>query len=771
MKPASCSRPAFALIFLALAGCGRESAEIPRLGCDGVLIGATCDDSGCRAPWGNLVEGADTEFCRFVGWQGECRAGRACTISHDTANAIAVFERLAWPLDLRIEAPFTEVVVQPLGTRLTEDARVPVPVGAVYQLEGRAPVGRRAIFVGDCRPEGERCFVEGDRPRLVTVRDEADLLEVTVAVEGGGEVAAGEWRCGADSTCLLRILRGQTVQLEASAQQGFVFGSWNRAECGSATACSFQVTAPITVSASFVPLRRLSLSVDGEPGAVDVNGVTVSLPAVVDLPANAVVLLRARPSVADVFESFSGLPCEMPRFVDECRFPLAGDLAGVLRFHRFFQWASGGLAGVGYETMTPTDGGVVIGLSYEAARDPLRLLDGGTGINFATLRLNEDGGMSLSAMALLPRPSLTLLIQDGQRDWWALVGARTGEPVSWAGVDAGCGGPVLEGYFAGRLDAQLQPLPLVRQLDVSAAGRSLLLSHQSTFVSGAMGRSSLALGATVGGVLPDSGVLSQGVLVAAGDLTSPAYVPLGVGLWPAVASDGERHWALSQVWNLAGHAAPCGRAVAAADGLVLSQLAPDGSCLASSSVVPFLNGDRPAPAALVRVTDGLVGIAEFTRSDGTNWVEVLDVDDSLTPRWRTAVRGNPNLSYGGPSTALAMKTEHEVWSYVSWWIRPGGVSVDIDGLRVRCDGEQTNALLLVRHDRRLSGRATWAHCLTDASATNRFAAAANFTRFADGVLLTARPAVGLVSSRDYQYGSQTLRVEANAEVLLYLTPP
>ncbi len=771
MKPACCGRLLLALVVLALAGCGRESVDIPRLGCDGVLFGATCDDSGCRAPSGTSVEGGDTEYCRFVGWQGKCQATRACALSRDGSDAVAVFERLAWPLDLRIEAPFTEVMVQPIGSRLSADARVPVPVGAVYSLEARTPVGRRPAFEGDCRVEGEICFLEGDRARLVTVRDEADLLNVTLTVEGGGEVAAGEWRCGGDSTCVIGILRGQTVRLEASAQQGYVFGSWSRGECGSATACSFQVTAPVTLSADFVPLRRLSLGVEGEAGAVDVNGVAVSLPAVVELPSNAVIALKARPSAADVFERFSGLPCEMPRFVDECRFPLAGDLAGVLRFHRFFQWASGGVAGVQYESMTPTDGGVVVGLSYDALRDPLQLLDGGTGVNFATLRLNTDGGMSFSALGLLPRPSLTLLMQDGQQDWWALVGSRTGEGVSWAGVDAGCSGPVLEGYFAGRLNAQLQPLPVVRQLDVAPAGRSLLLSHQSTFASGAMGRSSLALGAALSGLSPDSGVLSQGIVVAAGDLTSPAYVPLGVGLWPAVASDGERHWALSTVWNLGGHAAPCGRAAGAADGLVLSRLAPDGSCLASSSVVPFLNGDRPAPAGLVRVTDGLVAIAEFTRSDSTNWVEIFEVDDSLAPRWRTSLRGTPILSYGGPSTALAMKTEHEVWSYLSWWIRPGGVVVDIEGLRVRCDGEQTNAVLIVRHDRRLSGRATWAHCLTDASATNRFAAAGNFTRFAEGVVLTARPAVGFVSSRDYQYGSQTLRVDANGEVLLYLTPP
>lgn len=61
------------------------------------------------------------------------------------------------------------------------------------------------------------------------------------------------------ASCVVRIANGDTVTLTATGGSGYRFGGWSRAGCLAGLPCTFTVSGPETVTASFV--RRYTLSV------------------------------------------------------------------------------------------------------------------------------------------------------------------------------------------------------------------------------------------------------------------------------------------------------------------------------------------------------------------------------------------------------------------------------------------------------------------------------------------------------------------------------
>ncbi len=68
------------------------------------------------------------------------------------------------------------------------------------------------------------------------------------------------------ASCVVRIANGDTVTLTATGASGHRFGSWSRAGCLAGLPCTFTVTGPETVTASFVRRYTLTVTTTGPSG-------------------------------------------------------------------------------------------------------------------------------------------------------------------------------------------------------------------------------------------------------------------------------------------------------------------------------------------------------------------------------------------------------------------------------------------------------------------------------------------------------------------------
>jgi Divergent InlB B-repeat domain len=94
-----------------------------------------------------------------------------------------------------------------------------------------------------------------------------ELSTLSVTVAGTGRVAApGVGLDCSAGTCTARYRKGRTVSLTATPAEGWVFGGWSGA-CTGIAACEVSVGSATSVTATFLPLHTLSVSMT-RPGYV-----------------------------------------------------------------------------------------------------------------------------------------------------------------------------------------------------------------------------------------------------------------------------------------------------------------------------------------------------------------------------------------------------------------------------------------------------------------------------------------------------------------------
>ncbi len=94
------------------------------------------------------------------------------------------------------------------------------------------------------------------------------LRSLSVSVAGSGRVRGPNIEC-ATGTCRTRYRRGTGITLSAVPADGWVFAGWSGA-CTGTGDCAVTMSSAKSVTATFVPLRVLSVSVNG-PGLVTVT--------------------------------------------------------------------------------------------------------------------------------------------------------------------------------------------------------------------------------------------------------------------------------------------------------------------------------------------------------------------------------------------------------------------------------------------------------------------------------------------------------------------
>lgn len=213
----------------------------------------------------------ETAAYRLQGWTGDCAGTGACNLAMSAPrSATATF--VPRTFDVRITLSGSgegRVTGNGLDCGNSPGAGatcvVTVPYGTAVNLA--AAPGAGSGFDG----WGGGCAGTGACMRTITGDTVIDAsfgpvrydVTVQLAPATGGTVTA---RVGGttvltctSASCVVRVANGDTVTLTATGASGYRFGSWSRAGCLAGLPCTFTVSGPETVTASFV--RRYTLSV------------------------------------------------------------------------------------------------------------------------------------------------------------------------------------------------------------------------------------------------------------------------------------------------------------------------------------------------------------------------------------------------------------------------------------------------------------------------------------------------------------------------------
>lgn len=132
---------------------------------------------------------------------------------------------------------------------------------------------------------------------------------VTVAISGPGTVQSTPpgINCSA-GTCVQTFPIGTVVTLAAIPASSGNFVGWGGGTCTGGAGCTFTVSGPVSVTASFITVRTLSVHVSGQ-GNVSGSGVNCSVPTCSQtFPDGAALSLNATPADGWTFGGFSGPP-------------------------------------------------------------------------------------------------------------------------------------------------------------------------------------------------------------------------------------------------------------------------------------------------------------------------------------------------------------------------------------------------------------------------------------------------------------------------------
>lgn len=422
------------MLSLIVLGCN-ERTLIEREGCEGQILvdGVDCG-SPCEVAATVELTAVSTEECRFVSWGGTCGSTAVCR--GNATSGRAIFRRTSWPLHVDLlNAPGFSAVLS-TGETCTSLCDFFVPVGETFTLQAVAPSGARGVWSGDCDSvnQGE-CIGTSSRERTVRLHGEADLLPVRLTVVGAGSVTIGSLTCGPNRICELQTPRGTEITAAASPEPGNAFIGWSRRECSSST-CAFVPLDPVDLSANFVPLKSISLTARGS-GDVSVNGSRLSLPGVREFPVGTTLSLAALPQSDHVLFRFEGLPCRVPRVIDECTFELNDDVAGVVAFAHLHQWSVGGWNAT-LNSIEPAAVGAVVSLKANSALPDLGATQTARDV---LVQVRADAGIAVLQKGQLPGFGPVAFRGVADRWWLAstlqpTAGATT-VGFSWGSFDGG----------------------------------------------------------------------------------------------------------------------------------------------------------------------------------------------------------------------------------------------------------------------------------------------------------------------------------------------
>lgn len=290
----------------------------------GIICGAACiTDFPDGTPVG-LTATPEPGFI-FAGWSGACTGAGACAFSLTAdATATATFQPI---LSVTVAAGSGSATSEPAGiTCSSGTCTAAFPLDTIVSLTPTPSAGwafRR--WNGDCTGSGS-CVVTMDQPHTVGAE-----FGPTLTVTGNGSGTISGFPAGIDCgmTCSASFDVGTAIMLTPSPAFRWVFDSWSGA-CTGVAGCGFVLNDPASVTATFLPLRTVVVT-------VGTGGQVVSLPAGVDCGAQcsmdvvdgAEVALVAQPDEGYRLSAWSEATCADP---DVCSLTVTADVTVAATF-------------------------------------------------------------------------------------------------------------------------------------------------------------------------------------------------------------------------------------------------------------------------------------------------------------------------------------------------------------------------------------------------------------------------------------------------------
>lgn len=279
----------------------------------GISCGSTCSevlDEGQSIS----LSASPASGWRFSGWQNcPMSLGNVCNIV-SVASDVSVTAVFIEEHTLRVvTAGDGSVTSTPSGINCGSDCSEVYDSGTRIELTATSTSTSDFSRWDGCpsAASGNQCVIDPLMSDVTVTAVFVDRPVVTVTNGGGGTVSSSPSGISCGTTCNSDFSSGDTVVLTATANSGFAFDGWvGCPNVGPTNVCTLtNITSDVTVSATFIELFDVSMSVSGSGSISSTTGANCSSGTCVDtLPSGSNLTLTATPAAGQVFDSWSGCP-------------------------------------------------------------------------------------------------------------------------------------------------------------------------------------------------------------------------------------------------------------------------------------------------------------------------------------------------------------------------------------------------------------------------------------------------------------------------------
>jgi uncharacterized repeat protein (TIGR02543 family) len=166
---------------------------------------------------------------------------------------------------------------------------------------------------GACQDTDDACTIDMDANKTLSANwvESSDVSNLSVTISGSGRVEGGGITCHGPGSCTEQESTNSTVVLQATPDDGFQFTGWSGTACsGTSDQCHLTMNGDKSVTATFAPLPKLTVTVDGNgnvsggTGAINCGNGGIICSGTFTL--NATVTLIATPATGATFTGWTG---------------------------------------------------------------------------------------------------------------------------------------------------------------------------------------------------------------------------------------------------------------------------------------------------------------------------------------------------------------------------------------------------------------------------------------------------------------------------------
>ena len=278
----------------------------------GINCPSNCSAGFAQGTGVTLTETPGAGFT-FSGWGGACSGTGACTITISGATAVTASFAQTPPPQLTVAVSGSgSVTSNPAGINCPGTCSASFAQNTQVTLTESPNAGYVfAGWGGVCANHATTCTVTLSGATSVTAAFSLPLAsQLTVTISGNGSVTSSPAGINCPGTCSANFTQNSQVTLTATPGSGFGLGAWTGSCSGNTSPCTFTITSPSSVTATFTQLGTVTVSLIGVgSGTVASSPTGINCPGTCNasFPNNTVVTLTATPDAKSTFAGWTGV--------------------------------------------------------------------------------------------------------------------------------------------------------------------------------------------------------------------------------------------------------------------------------------------------------------------------------------------------------------------------------------------------------------------------------------------------------------------------------